>query len=282
MKLYWREPNGDFPPEDACFFSIPFGLNIPPSPLNDITRVHELPPLIQPISVIKRQFLPSKENWIKCIKSTLEQIDEGHFTKAVLARKCTLECQTPIDPFALLSHLKECTQNATLFCIANETSAFLGASPEKLFTRRGNQISVEAVAGTTRRGNSPKEDLLLEEELLKNETKLNEIKPVQAFIQEVLTSLCKESPRFSNVGIKKTKNVQHLHATATATLKENVSDLEIAMKLHPTPALCGTPQANALDWILKQEPFRRGLYGGILGWSTKEVSNWIVAIRCSH
>ncbi len=277
MKIYWIDPDGNPPPQNARFFMIPFEDQSPQEILS-FSLFSKLPPS-SPLSILEHQFFPSKENWIQCIEKTLEKINQGDILKAVLARKCTFKCKTPPNPLKILSHLKQSSQNATLFCLLEKNRAFLGASPETLFKREKNQLFTEALAGTTYRGKTIEEDTMLEKELLKDPTKREEIAFVQAFIKKALQPLCKDPIHFSSIGIKKTQNVQHLHQTANATLKDNISDLDIAKALHPTPALCGTPQKKAREWILQNEPFERGLYGGVIGWSTQEQAHFIVAIR---
>lgn len=57
--------------------------------------------------------------------------------------------------------------------------------------------------------------------------------------------------------------------------------LSLACLLHPTPALCGSPTNIARDLIEQLEPFDRGLFGGIVGWSDDRGNGeWVVTIRC--
>ncbi len=42
--------------------------------------------------------------------------------------------------------------------------------------------------------------------------------------------------------------------------------LDLARRLHPTPAVGGTPTEAALDAIRRLEPFDRGPYAGAVGW----------------
>ena len=42
--------------------------------------------------------------------------------------------------------------------------------------------------------------------------------------------------------------------------------LDLLMKLHPTPAICGDPWKIAKDFILEMESHDRGLYSGNIGW----------------
>ena len=83
--------------------------------------------------------------------------------------------------------------------------------------------------------------------------------------------------------------VDHHHAVAPLHAdrrRGSVSDenaLSLACLLHPTPALCGMPTAEAHALIGKLEPFDRGLFGGIVGWCDDEGNGeWVVTIPLRH
>ena len=236
-------------------------------------------PLPVSLKVLKKTYLPSKEEWTKGVNKALEQIRSGELQKVVLARVCQLELDCIPDPFSIAAALKEKAQGAFVFCMQSDSQAFLGATPERLFFRKGKKIISEAVAGTRRRGNSPIEDEKLRQELLESAKDLTEFAPVQTYLKNALSPLCEKPIGFTPISVHQTKNVQHLYSKCTGELKDQVSDEEILASLHPTPALCGTPKEKAFSFIHEFEPFERGLYGGALGWSTPETSEWIVGIR---
>jgi menaquinone-specific isochorismate synthase len=62
-------------------------------------------------------------------------------------------------------------------------------------------------------------------------------------------------------------------------LKAGVSDLDLLMALHPTPAVCGLPQEKAMHWIRETEPFSRGWYAGALGFLGADASEFFVGLR---
>jgi menaquinone-specific isochorismate synthase len=221
---------------------------------------------------LKRTFLPEKREWVASVKTALAK----NLGKVVLARCEILELEREPDPFALTAALKERSSGAYLFCFSEGDTAFLGASPERLFSRSQNTLYTEAVAGTVPRGKTPEEDSRLGEALLKSEKALRELAPVQAFFQKVLPPPL----TFSPISLHKTQNVQHLYMRCSASVPDNLPDSELLSRLHPTPALCGTPTDKAFALISELEPFERGLYGGAIGWSTPETSEWIVGIRC--
>jgi menaquinone-specific isochorismate synthase len=56
--------------------------------------------------------------------------------------------------------------------------------------------------------------------------------------------------------------------------------LDVLARLHPTPAVGGTPRAAALDAIAAGEPFDRGLYAGAIGWvDARGGGEFLVALR---
>jgi menaquinone-specific isochorismate synthase len=217
---------------------------------------------------VKQSFAPDKEEWGRAVERALN----SGVKKVVLARRLTLELEESPDPFAITAALAQKSEGAFVFCLSSKETAFLGASPERLFKRRANKIESEAMAGTRARNASP-------DELLASEKEVREHAFVQNFLQERLSPLCLSPPVFSELGIHRTHNVQHLYAQGKATLKEGIADAQILDQIHPTPALLGAPSDQALRLIQELEPFERGLYGGAIGWSTPEESEWIVAIR---
>lgn len=273
MKLFWRGRDGTSPPSNATFhlrsFSSDKQLSFSPTYV----------PLPAPASVrvLKKTYLPDYPTWKKNVETTLSLIRQKELQKVVLARACILELETAPDPFALTAALN--AQGAYLFCIQSETESFFGASPERLFSREKNRLFTEAVAGTRPRGKTAEEDASLKNELLSSAKDLSEISPVQLYIQNALSPLCLHPPLFTPLSIHQTPTVQHLYSRSSALLREPPSDEALISALHPTPALCGTPKQKAHSLISELEPFARGFYGGVIGWSTPDASEWIVGIR---
>ena len=79
-------------------------------------------------------------------------------------------------------------------------------------------------------------------------------------------------------------NVQHLGTRMQGQLSQPSPDVvTLAKALSPTPALGGHPQQAALDLIERVEGFRRGRYGGAVGWvDARGNGTWAVAIRCAE
>ena len=77
-------------------------------------------------------------------------------------------------------------------------------------------------------------------------------------------------------------NVQHLATPIRAQLSEPVPAVELAGRLHPTPAVGGEPRAVAEPTIPALEGLDRGWYAGAVGWTDlSEDGEFCVALRCA-
>ena len=71
-----------------------------------------------------------------------------------------------------------------------------------------------------------------------------------------------------------------METTQMLTMSLDVTKLML-QKLHPTPAVCGYPKYNGLEFIREQETsnFDRGMYAGPFGLIGKDFTDIVVAIR---
>lgn len=273
--LYWADREGN-PPHAHCTFHFrPFDSGI------DFSFSPEYVALPPPCSfkVLKKTYFPSYKVWKSGVQKALDCIRRKELEKVVLSRICVLELASPPDPFAIAAALKQKAQGAFVFCMQTHSESFLGASPERLFIRKDRKLISEAIAGTRPRGKTLVQDERLRKALLESAKDLREFSPVQTYLQSALSPLCVNPLSFTPISVHQTQNVQHLYSRCSGTLKKAVTDEEILSSLHPTPALCGMPTKKAYSLIQELEPFDRGLFGGAIGWTTPESSEWIVGIR---
>ena len=180
----------------------------------------------------------------------------------------------------LLESLKDATPNCFHFYVEPESGvAFLGASPERLFSRDGSAVVSEAVAGTRPRGVSSEDDDGLRDDLLHSAKDRSEHAFVRIGIGEALAPLCEELEIDGDVAEMKLARGRHLRSRVRGTLKEGVTDAGLLEALHPTPAVGGHPRDGALEEIRDLEPFDRGWYAGPVGWIGAEASEFAVGIR---
>lgn len=229
---------------------------------------------------LSRRDYPSREAWMAGVEAALEAIRSETLEKVVLARRSELRFATPVNATILLMRLLQHTHRAYGFLFQPQTDmAFIGASPERLFSRRGGRVFSEALAGTRPAGDSTAESNLLARELLADPKERWEHALVVNSVCEVLAALCVDPPRPEETRVLKAPGAQHLHSRITGRLREGISDFEIVRALHPTPAVGGCPLPGALALIERLEPFHRGWYAGPVGWVGRDASEFAVGIR---
>ena len=77
------------------------------------------------------------------------------------------------------------------------------------------------------------------------------------------------------------RHLQHLETPITGTTRDEAGLLALAGRLHPTPAVGGTPRDVALGLIAEHEAFDRGWYAGPVGWLGADGDGeMMVALRC--
>jgi len=121
------------------------------------------------------------------------------------------------------------------------------------------------------------------QQLRTNAKDLDEHTFVVNHLVNVLEPLCSSLDVPNHPELTRTNEMWHLATPITGTLRDkNMSALELALNLHPTPAVCGTPLHAAEDLISSVET-DRGFYSGAVGWCTSDGDGeYMVAIRCAE
>ena len=226
---------------------------------------------------------PSSSASTSSVSSVVESVDSP-LRKVVLARRSTLTFREPMDALALVSALRSRDPDAYQFALAHEDgAAFVGSTPERLFSSRDGRAASEAVAGTRPRGADEGEDAALAYEMLLSPKEHEEFSIVREEVRAALAAVAKDGASGVKAelekGVLRHVSVQHLYARLGCELADDTSEADVLRALHPTPAVCGHPRVAALDAIRGVEPFDRGLYAGPLGWIGAESAEFAVAIR---
>ena len=229
---------------------------------------------------VAKSYLPTFDGWQSRIDEALSLIRSEVLEKIVLSRKTKLEFDETLNPISLASELKNTTHDCFVFCYDfGHESAFVGATPERLFLREGRQLLSEVVAGTRLRGEDSVDDERLAVELLTSDKDQREHDIVRKSIRQKLHKFVDHLQVDTQASILRLARKQHLRSNVEGTLKADVSDDMLLARLHPTPAVGGYPTENALPEIARIEPFGRGWYSAPVGWIGAESAQFAVAIR---
>jgi len=251
-----------------------------------VTRIDDadIPAAVAPPGASSAEFTVGPgvpvETYLAAVAAARDAVKSGLIEKAVIARDLVVSSPDPIDVHAVLRRLRSSFGSSYRYAV----DGFVGASPELLIAVDGTTVSSHPLAGTTPRTGDPATDARLAAELLASPKNQIEHRVVIDVVHDTLlpyTSYLDWEPEASIVAVA---NVQHLGTRMEGQLSQPAPDvLTLARALSPTPALGGHPQAAAIELIERVEGFRRGRYGGTVGWlDGRGNGTWAVAIRCAE
>ncbi|MDJ0952530.1 MAG: isochorismate synthase [Acidimicrobiia bacterium] len=225
--------------------------------------------------------VPATAEWQSEVAEAVGAIRGGSFQKVVLARSVQVESERATDPFDLVYHLRAANPAGYVYATMVGDSAFVGASPELLLARSGNDIKLNPLAGSARRGKG-EDDVAVGEELLASAKNRAEHSMVVEDLVSRLGPLTEALTHSDGPSLRRMATVQHLSTEITASLLPGVSTCDVLASIHPTPAVGGTPRAEALAFIDKVEGLDRGWYSGGVGWITPSGEAVVaLALRCA-
>ncbi len=228
--------------------------------------------------------VPTPTAYTASVAQAVAQIRTSALHKVVLARGLHIQADAPLDLRAILANLAQHNQRGYTFAVPLPTRrTLIGASPELLIARHGLQISAQPLAGSIARATDPHTDARRAADLLRSSKDLHEHAVVVEAVAATLGPLCTQL-HIPAPTLVATPTMWHLATSITGQLRaDGPSALELALALHPTPAVCGTPTAAARQAIDGLEPFERGFFTGLVGWCDAHGDGeWAIAIRCAE
>jgi len=215
------------------------------------SRAHESPV----VSATARHV--DRDRWTRTLDDALARIDVGELEKVVVARRSTITGERDLDPIGALTRLRR--PGAIRFCARHAGVTFVGATPERLFHKRGGRVRTEAVAGTSSVELDPHGAQLLESEKDRHEHR---------FVVDAIRRRLERTGGSVSIGatsVRTIGSVAHLVTPIDARVAPGIDAFDLLAALHPTPAVGGVPREGALAWIDAHEP-DRGWYAGPIGW----------------
>lgn len=210
--------------------------------------------------------------------------------KVVLARSLQLVADAPLDGRAVLRRLVTADPTAYGFLVdltaagpGYTGTALVGASPELLVARSGNQVVCRPFAGSAPRSADPETDAANGATLARSDKDRHEHQLVIDTMRAALEPLCEDLTIAAEPQLSRTAAVWHLCTPIAGHLRDtSISAIDLALALHPTPAVGGVPTDEAVDLIATLEG-DRGFYAGAVGWCDERGDGyWVVSIRCAE
>jgi menaquinone-specific isochorismate synthase len=214
----------------------------------------------------------TRADWDVAVGRALDAIAGNELEKVVLAREVIVEADTAFDAREIVRGLVASQPGSFVYAC----DRFVGASPELLVHRHGDVVESRPVAGTVvADGDASLRGLAA------SVKDTREHRYVVDGIVDALAPRCLELHADATPEVAVFGPVAHLATPIRGRLAAPApSALDLALLLHPTPAVGGTPRRAALDAIRALEGFDRGRYAGPVGWlDARGDGEWAIALR---
>lgn len=192
------------------------------------------------------------------VERMISEIKAQKLNKSVAARQ--LAVKRDISLSETFMHLCREYPEAFIFCFGcDATGVWIGASPEILISGKNGVLTSMALAGTRSAGATGAWD----------EKNIREHNVVRDFIRDAFEA----ADLHAETGETHTAEagpVEHLRTYITGRIPDygeadSKTAGKLALRLSPTPALCGYPVDPAMRLIDSCEDFHRSYYGGFCG-----------------
>jgi isochorismate synthase len=214
-------------------------------------------------------FSRKEEEYTRLVAKAVSHLKNSSMHKVVLSRPAPYLANVKAGAWFLA--LADAYKNSCVFAFyTHQTGFWMGATPEQLLKVESGMATAVSLAGTRKGGGTvawgKKE---VEEQNLVTQGISNEMK----------------AAGLQNIAVTATQTVQagpveHLRSFVMGRMPEQTSALNLALALHPTPAVGGLPKKEAVAYITKNEGYNRSFYTGFFGVTRNNEANFWVNLRC--
>ncbi|WP_221931057.1 isochorismate synthase MenF [Telmatospirillum sp. J64-1] len=233
--------------------------------------------------LLDQRSIPDEQGFKAAVTHAIANFRHSDIRKAVLSVSHELRFSAPVDIDRLLMSLRAQNPEGYQFRVPLPDGAeLIGVSPELLLRKRGGRIQSNPLAGSAKRQPHPDQDRAAAERLERSPKDQYEHRLVVDEVRRVLEPHCLELDIPEQPSLLGTPALWHLSTQVDGLLWDaRTTVLQLACRLHPTPAVCGFPTERARKLINLVEPFERGVFTGMVGWcDANGDGEWVVTIRC--
>jgi anthranilate synthase component 1 len=212
------------------------------------------------------QSLWSREEYQAAVGRCREYILAGDAFQIVLSQRFKVEFTVP--PFDLYRALRSVNPSPYMYYLSLGDRKIIGTSPEILVSVDKRTARLRPIAGTRPRGAAEEEDRRLEQELLADEKERAEHIMLVDLSRNDLGRVCEYGTVRVNelMIIERYSHVMHIVSDVTGTLRPDKDLFDVLRACFPHGTVSGAPKVRAMEIIDEQEPTRRGLYAGSVGY----------------
>lgn len=199
------------------------------------------------------------------------RLQTNDFQKLVLSRSSEWIVAGEVAPECLFFRACHAYPNAFVALVKTpDHGTWLMSTPEVLLRMEGKDGYTMALAGT----------ILATKHPVWTDKNREEQRLVGDYIARTIAPFS-EKTSIGEPQTVRAANVMHLQTDFRFTMNERMEVAELLEQLHPTPAVCGIPKAEAWQFILANEHSPRLYYSGFCGlFDANSQTSLYVSLRC--
>ena len=221
-----------------------------------------------------------KKTFCDSVDRAKQHIFEGDIFQIVLS--IAFSGNYNLDPFDVYRAMRLVNPSPYMFYCDIDGFQVAGSSPEALVKLNDRNASLRPIAGTRPRGKDSDEDLMNEKSLLADEKELAEHVMLVDLARNDLGRVAK--PGSITVepfqSIEYYSHVMHIVSGVQGIIEDKKDAFDLFFSCFPAGTLVGAPKVRAMEIIFENEPSLRGIYGGTVGYFSKNGNmDQAIAIR---
>jgi anthranilate synthase component 1 len=215
----------------------------------------------------------TKEQFCAHVETAKDYIRAGDIFQVVLSQRLTTAYGG--EPFDLYRSLRLVNPSPYMAYFQFGDWQLIGSSPEVMVKAdllpdgSGEAVAtVRPIAGTRKRGQTPQEDLDLEQDLLQDQKELAEHVMLVDLGRNDLGRVCRWGTVQVNQlkAIERYSHVMHIVSNVVGTLAPDKNAWDLLKACFPAGTVSGAPKIRAMEIIHELEPCARGPYSGAYGY----------------
>jgi anthranilate synthase component 1 len=208
----------------------------------------------------------TKRAFEKAVGKAKRYIQKGDIIQVVLSQAFKTKVET--SAFDIYRALRSVNPSPYMFYLDCDGFQLVGSSPEIHVRCENRQAVLRPIAGTRPRGQSSREDLKLEKELLQDPKERAEHVMLVDLGRNDLGRVCDyESVKVSEfMTVERYSHVMHIVSHVKGRLRKNKTLYDLLRATFPAGTISGAPKVRAMEIIDELENKRRGFYSGIVGY----------------
>lgn len=208
----------------------------------------------------------TKEDYLRMCEAMKEYVLAGDCFQVVPSQRLAVPFKN--DPVDLYRALRFINPSPYMFCLKMGDFAIVGASPETHVRCENGRVQIRPLAGTRPRCADPEKDKAMERELISDPKERAEHVMLVDLARNDIGRVCQyHTVKVTELmTVERYSHVMHISSNVEGQLQPEHDMYDVMRATFPAGTISGAPKIRAMQIIAEQEPTRRGIYSGVVGY----------------